>query len=78
MTIDGIGEGIDLVATLAIHDDKITVDCGSSPKSLKGINVPMAYTTAYTCFGLSCIVSGDIPNNAAHWRPRFQPRPVRY
>ena len=47
MTIDGIGEAIDLVANLVIHDDKITVDYdGSSPKSLKGINVPMAYTTA--------------------------------
>ena len=70
MTIDGIGEAIDLVATLTIHDDKITVDYdGSSPKSLKGINVPMAYTTAYTCFGLSCIVSGDIPNNAGSLAP---------
>ena len=70
MTIDGIGEAIDLVANLVIHDDKITVDYdGSSPKSLKGINVPMAYTTAYTCFGLSCIVSGDIPNNAGSLAP---------
>ena len=70
MTIDGIGDPIDLVATMTIHDDKITVDYdGTSPQSLKGINVPMAYTTAYTCFGLSCIVSGDIPNNAGSLAP---------
>jgi N-methylhydantoinase B len=70
MTIDGVGDPIDLVATLTIHDDKITVDYdGTSPKSPKGINVPMAYTTAYTCFGLSCIVSGDIPNNAGSLAP---------
>lgn len=70
MTIDGVGEAIDLVATLTIHDDKITVDYdGTSPQSPKGINVPMAYTTAYTCFGLSCIVSGDIPNNAGSLAP---------
>ena len=70
MTIDGVGEAIDLVATLKIYDDKIVVDYGgTSPKSSKGINVPMAYTTAYTCFGLSCIVSGEIPNNAGSLAP---------
>ena len=70
MTIDGVGEAIDLVATLKIYDDKIVVDySGTSPKSSKGINVPMAYTTAYTCFGLSCIVSGEIPNNAGSLAP---------
>ena len=36
---------------------------GTSPKSNHGVNVPMAYTAAYTCFGLSCIVSADVPNN---------------
>jgi len=70
MTIDGIGDPIDLVATLVIHNDKITVNYdGTSPQSLNGINVPLAYTRAYTCFGLSCIVSGDIPNNAGSLAP---------
>ena len=70
MTIDGMGSPLDLVAALTIGDDFIHVDFdGTSPKSDKGINVPMAYTTAYTCFGLSCIVSAEIPNNAGSLAP---------
>ena len=70
MTIDGIDAPVDLVAALTIGGGKITVDYdGTSPQSAKGINVPMAYTTAYTCYGLSCIVSGDIPNNAGSLAP---------
>ena len=64
MRIDGYESPIDLVAKLRIADDGITVDYdGTSPKSNHGVNVPMAYTSAYTCFGLSCIVSADVPNN---------------
>ena len=64
MRIDGYESLIDLVAKLRIADDGITVDYdGTSPKSNHGVNVPMAYTSAYTCFGLSCIVSADVPNN---------------
>ena len=64
MRIDGYESPIDLVAKLEISDDGITVDYdGTSPKSNYGVNVPMAYTSAYTCFGLSCIVSADVPNN---------------
>ncbi len=70
MTIDGFDEPLDLVATLTISDDGITMDYdGTSPKSRYGINVPMAYTTAYTCFGLSCIVRPDVPNNAGSLAP---------
>ena len=64
MRIDGYEEPLDLVARLEIADDGITVDYdGTSPQSSRGVNVPMAYTAAYTCFGLSCIVSADVPNN---------------
>ena len=64
MRIDGYEEPLDLVARLEIANDGITVDYdGTSPQSSRGVNVPMAYTAAYTCFGLSCIVSADVPNN---------------
>ncbi len=70
MTIDGFDEPLDLVAALTISDDGIHMDYdGTSPKSRYGINVPMAYTTAYTCFGLSCIVRPDVPNNAGSLAP---------
>ena len=35
----------------------------------RGINVPLAYTTAYTVFGLGCIVASKIPNNAGSLSP---------
>ena len=64
MRIDGYESPVDLVAKLEIAAAGITVDYdGTSPKSNHGVNVPMAYTSAYTCFGLSCIVSADVPNN---------------
>ena len=64
MRVDGFEKPIDLVARIEISADGISVDYdGTSPKSNRGVNVPMAYTAAYTCFGLSCIVSADVPNN---------------
>ena len=70
MTIDGYDQPIDLVATLTISDDSILVDYGgTSTQSRYGVNVPLAYTTAYTCFGLGCVVSAEIPNNAGSLAP---------
>jgi len=70
MRTDGYDTPIDLVATLTISDDGIHVDyTGTSPVSGKGINVPLAYTTAYTVFGLGCIVAARIPNNAGSLGP---------
>ena len=65
MRIDGVDEPIDLVAALTIDGARITVDfSGTSPQSTWGINVPMAYTVAYTSFGIRCIIGPDVPNNA--------------
>ena len=33
-------------------------------QSLKGINVPLSYATAYSMFGLACAVAGEMPNNS--------------
>ena len=65
MTLDGYDRPIDLVATLEIGDEGIHVDYdGTSPMSRYGVNVPMAYTTAYTSFGLGCAIAPGVPNNA--------------
>ncbi len=70
MTIDGYDEPIELVATTTISPTGIHVDyTGTSPAARRGINVPMAYTTAYTVFGLGCIVASRIPNNAGSLSP---------
>ena len=70
MVIDGYDQPVELVAALTIDEQGISVDYdGTSPMSRYGVNVPSAYTTAYTCFGLSCIVSPGIPNNAGSLAP---------
>ena len=57
-------------AALTVSDTGIHVDfTGTSPQSRYGINVPLAYTTAYTVFGLGCVVASQIPNNAGSLGP---------
>jgi len=70
MRVDGYDSPIDLVAALTIDERGIAVDYdGTSSMSRYGVNVPAAYTTAYTSFGLSCIVSPGVPNNAGSLAP---------
>jgi N-methylhydantoinase B len=70
MTTDGFDEPIVLSATTTVSDGGIHVDySGTSPAVQRGINVPLAYTTAYTVFGLGCIVAARIPNNAGSLAP---------
>ena len=70
MVTDGYDEPATLTATVSIKDDGIHVDyTGTSDMVGRGINVPMAYCTAYTVFGLSCIVASRIPKNAGSLKP---------
>ncbi|MDF1587412.1 hydantoinase B/oxoprolinase family protein [Marinimicrococcus flavescens] len=65
MTIDGYDEPLELVARTTIGEDGVTVDFdGTSPMVRRGINVPLSYTTAYSCFGLMCAIAPGVPNNA--------------
>src|SRR4051812_29847747 len=58
MTVDGYDTPVALRAALTVSDDGIHVDyTGTSGQSRHGINVPLAYTTAYTVFGLGCVVA---------------------
>jgi len=70
LVIDGYDHPIELNAALTISQDGIHVDfAGSSPVSSFGINVPMLYTTAYTSFGVKCLVAPSIPNNSGSLAP---------
>jgi N-methylhydantoinase B len=70
MTIDGYDEPVELMARTTVSEAGVHVDyTGTSPASRRGINVPMAYTTAYTVFGLGCAISPRIPNNAGSLSP---------
>ena len=65
MTIDGVDEPIELVCSMTVGPTGIDVDfAGTSAQSTWGINVPLAYTVAYTSFGVRCIVGPDVPNNS--------------
>ena len=70
MTLDGYDAPVTLQAALTISDEGIHVDyTGTSGQSRYGINVPLSYTTAYTVFGLGCVVASQIPNNAGSLGP---------
>jgi N-methylhydantoinase B len=64
MELDGYEAPVYLKAEMTVSDDEILVDyAGTSPASNFGINSPLCYTEAYTCFGLKCIVAPAVPNN---------------
>jgi N-methylhydantoinase B len=70
MTVDGYDEPVTLTCTVDVSKKGIHVDySGTGAASKRGINVPLAYTTAYTVFGLACVVGKDIPNNAGSLGP---------
>ncbi|MFC3127616.1 hydantoinase B/oxoprolinase family protein [Pseudoroseomonas globiformis] len=70
MTVDGYDHPLTLQSRLTISDNGIHVDYeGTSEMVRRGINVPISYTTAYTVFGLGCVVASNIPNNAGSLAP---------
>lgn len=70
MRIDGYSSPVDLVATLSIAGDKITIDfAGTSPASERGINLVLNYTRAYASYGVRAAIAPDIPNNEGSLAP---------
>ena len=64
MELDGYEEPVLLRAEMTVSDTEIVIDyAGTSRASARGINSPLCYTEAYTCFGLKCIVAPAVPNN---------------
>ena len=67
---DGYEAPVTLRARMTIADDHIAVDyAGTSGLSGRGINVPAAYSRAYACFGIKCVVAPEVPNNWASLLP---------
>ncbi|MGB1161980.1 MAG: hydantoinase B/oxoprolinase family protein, partial [Alphaproteobacteria bacterium] len=70
MTIDGYSKPVDLRVRLEITTDRVLADfAGTSGLDAKGINVPLVYTKAYTCYAVKCAIAPEIPNNAASLAP---------
>lgn len=70
LTIDGIDEPIEMVASLTIEDERILVDySGTSPASPYGINLVLNYTKAYSAFGVRAAICPAVPNNSGSLAP---------
>lgn len=61
---DGIDAPIRLKMALTVKGDEILIDyAGSDAQVQKSINVCLAYTTAYTSYGIKAVLCPDVPNN---------------
>lgn len=67
---DGFEEPIRIAVAIERNGDEIVVDFdGTAPALPRGINVPLAYTIAYSCYAVKCIVAPDVPNNEGSFLP---------
>ncbi len=75
---DGYEAPVKLHVTITKSGDSIHVDwSGSSPESIRGINVVLNYTHAYTTYALKCALAPDVPNNEGSFRPVTVSAPPR-
>jgi N-methylhydantoinase B len=74
---DGFDEPIVLRCTVVVSGDEISVDWdGSSPQSLRGINLVLNYTHAYTSYAMKAALAPDVPHNDGAFRPVHVSAPV--
>ncbi len=67
---DGIDAPIRLKLALTVAGDEIRADfAGSAPQVQRSINVCLAYTTAYTSYGIKAVLCPDVPNNDGALEP---------
>ena len=67
---DGFEKPIELKMAMTVHDESIAIDfAGSAAQVPRSINVCLAYTIAYTSYGVKAVLSPNIPNNEGVLRP---------
>jgi N-methylhydantoinase B len=67
---DGFDEPIRMEVAIERRGSSIVVDFAGTASALaRGINVPLAYTTAYSSYAVKCIVAPDVPNNEGSLLP---------
>ncbi|HTE15075.1 MAG TPA: hydantoinase B/oxoprolinase family protein [Burkholderiales bacterium] len=67
---DGFEKPIELKMAMTVSDDDIAIDfAGSAAQVPRSINVCLAYTIAYTSYGVKAVLSPNIPNNEGVLRP---------
>lgn len=77
MTVGGYDVPVKLVSKLTVQQAQVNVDfAGTDGMSEWGINCPLIYSKAYACYAVKCVVTPDIPNNAASLEPFTVSSPV--
>jgi N-methylhydantoinase B len=67
---DGFEHPLHIEVKITRQGESLVVDFEGTAASVeRGINVPLAYTTAYTCYAVKCIVAPDVPNNEGSFLP---------
>lgn len=67
---DGFEQPLHIAVEVAKQDGNLVIDFdGTAPSVDRGVNVPLAYTTAYTCYAVKCVVAPDVPNNEGSFLP---------
>ncbi len=67
---DGFEAPIHIEVAIERRGDHLVVDfAGTDPALEQGINVPLAYTTAYSTYAVKCILAPAVPNNAGSFVP---------
>jgi len=74
---DGIDQPITLKLALTVEGDRIVADfAGSNAQVPRSINVCLAYTTAYTSYGIKAVLCPEVPNNDGALAPLHITAPV--
>jgi len=67
---DGFEQPLRIQVEVFREGDCLVVDYdGTDPSVDRGINVPLAYTTAYTSYAVKCVVAPAVPNNEGSLLP---------
>ena len=77
LTVDGYDAPVTMKLRLEVSAEAVLADFdGTTGLSKKGINVPLVYTTAYSCYAMKCTLAPQIPNNHASLTPFKVTAPV--
>ncbi len=67
---DGMEKPLTLAVCVSRNGDEMLIDFdGTDPAVERGINVPLAYTTAYATYAVKCVVAPEVPNNHGSFVP---------
>lgn len=68
--VEAFDEPVTLAAAVTVRGDRLHIDyTGTSQQIRAGVNVPLCYTRAMSCYAIKCLTIPRIPNNEGSVRP---------